>query len=128
MRKYVSNYVEVSQSLQNRKTLLLKFSSIVELFKRKFSASTRILDPTSAEKESFKIIQTVLFKRRRLIHVDMKRQLYDDVDVSKKFEIEIMIYHVKNDESLLNNSYSSRSNVKSILFLSRQLKSAEKNY
>jgi hypothetical protein len=38
-----------------------------------------------------------------------------------------MIYHVKNDERNLS-IYSTRSKIEFILFLSRQLKSIEKNY
>jgi hypothetical protein len=126
MRKYVLNYVEVSQSLQNRKTLLLKSFSIVESVRRKFSLSTRILNSTFAEKQAFDAIQLALFKSRRLTHVDVEKQLYEDVDVSKEFEIDVMIYHLKNETFF--TTYSSRSNILLILFLSRQLKSTEKNY
>jgi hypothetical protein len=127
MREYVFNYVEVSQSLQNRKTLLLKSSSVVEFVRRKFSLNIRLLNLTFAKKQTFEHIQNALSKRRRLIHVDIERQLYDDVDVSKKFDIDVMIYHVKNDEENLF-AYSSRSKIELILFLNRQLKSVEKNY
>jgi hypothetical protein len=127
MRKYLFNYVEVSQSLQNRKSLLLKSSSIVESIRRKFSINTRLMNLTFAKKQTFEHIQNALSKRRRLIHVDIERQLYDDVDVSKEFDIDVMIYHVKNDEENFF-AYSSRSKIEFILFLSRQLKSVEKNY
>ncbi len=85
------------------------------------------MNSTFAKKQVFHHIQTALFKRRRLIHVDIERQLYDDVNVSKEFNIDVMIYHVKNDEKF-KKSYSSKSKMKSILFLSRQLRFAEKNY
>jgi hypothetical protein len=60
-----------------------------------------------------------------LIHVDIEKQLYEDIDVNKKFEIDVMIYHVEDEET---KKYLSRSNIRSILFLNRQLKSVEKNY
>ncbi len=127
MREYVPNYASVSQSLQNRKTLLLKSSPIVESVRRKFSSFTRVLDLTQAEKESFFAIQIPLFRSRSRVHFDIEKQLYENVDVSKEFEIEVMIYHIK-DENNQTGLYPSRSNVQPILFLSRQLKSVEKNY
>jgi hypothetical protein len=133
MREYVSNYVEVSQLLQDRKTLMLKTSSIFDFVRRKFSSNSRLMNLTSAKKQAFELIQIALFRRRRLIHVDIERQLYDDVDFSKEFDIDVMIYHVKDDEKFVfsasvNESYSSRSKIEPILFLSRQLRSTEKNY
>jgi hypothetical protein len=125
MRRYVSHYSTVFQSLQDRKTLLLKNSSIAESIRRKFSAFTRLLNSTSAEKIAFEFIQNSLFRSRHLIHVDIEKQLYEDIDVSKKFEIDVMIYHVEDEET---EEYSSRSNIRLILFLSRQLNSVEKNY
>jgi hypothetical protein len=127
MREYVTNYSVVSQLLQDRKTLLLKNSSIFGRARQKFSFNIRLLNLIVAEKQSFEQIQSALSKRRKLIHVDIERQLYDDVDVSKKFGIDVMIYHVKNDEENLF-IYSTKSKIELILFLSRQLKSIEKNY
>jgi hypothetical protein len=127
MREYVSNYVTVSQSLQDRKTLLLKSSSISESIRRKFFFFTRIFDLTEVERNVFFVIQIALSKSRFRVHFDNVKQLYEDVDASKEFEIEMMIYHVKNDEKNLS-AYSSRSKVESILFLSRQLKTVERNY
>jgi hypothetical protein len=134
MKEYVLNYAAVSQSLQDRKTLLLKNSLIFDSVRRKFSFFIRLLNSTSTKKQTFNSIQSALFKSRRLIHVDIERQLYDDVDVSKKFDIDVMIYHVKDDRENITSSielstvYSSRSSIELILFLSRQLKSIEKNY
>jgi hypothetical protein len=125
MKKYVSHYFIVSQSLQNRKTLLLKNSSIARSIKRKFFAFTRLLNSISIEKIAFDFIQHNLFKSRHLIHVDIEKQLYEDIDVSKKFEIDVMIYHVEDEET---KEYSSRLNIRFILFLSRKLNSVEKNY
>ncbi len=125
MRKYIFNYVEVFQSLQNRKTLLLKSSSIFEQIRRKFVFVTRVLNSIFAEKQAFDNIQFALFTLRRLIHANVKKQLYEDIDVNKKFDIELMIYHVKNEKDIL---YFFRSNILFIVFFSRQLKSIEKNY
>jgi hypothetical protein len=117
----------MSQSLQNRKTLLLKSSSIFESIRRKFFFFTRIFDLTEVEKDVFFVIQVALSKSRFRVHFDNVKQLYKDVDASKEFEIEMMIYHVKNDEKNLS-VYSSRLKVEFILFLSRQLKTVERNY
>ncbi len=125
MKRYVSHYFTVFQSLQNRKILLLKNSSIAESIRRKFFAFTRLLNSISVEKIAFDFIQNSLFRSRHLIHVDIEKQLYEDIDVNKKFEIDVMIYHLEDEET---EEYSSRANIRSILFLSKQLKSVEKNY
>ncbi len=105
----------------------MKKFSIFESARRKFFIFTRLLNLTSTEKQVFDQIQTTLFKSRRRIHFDVERQLYENVDVSKEFDIDVMIYHVKNDDENLS-AYSSKSKVELILFLNRQLKSVEKNY
>ncbi len=125
MRKYIFNYAKISQSLRNRKTLFLNSSSIVEFVRRKFFLNIRLLNLIFATKQAFEHISNALSKRRRLIHVEVKRQLYDDVDVNKKFDIDVIIYHVKNDEENLF-IYLSRSKIELILFLSRQLKLVER--
>ncbi len=51
--------------------------------------------------------------------------MYENIDVSKKFDIEIMLYHVKNEKNFL---YFFRSNVLFIFFENRQFKSIKKNY
>jgi hypothetical protein len=107
MREYVLNYASVSQSLQDRKILLLKNSSIFDAVRRKFSFFTRLLNSTSIKKQTFNLIQSALFKPRRLVHVDVERQFYDDVDVSKEFDIDVMIYHVKDDEVAWPQSWVS---------------------
>ncbi len=127
MKEYVLDYVEISQSLQNRKTLLLKSFSLVESIRRKFSFFTRIMNSTFAEKQAYDVIQLTLFKSRHLTHSNIEKQLYEDIDVNKKFDIEIMIYHVKNENDQVT-LYFSKSNILLILFLSRQLKFVEKNY
>ncbi len=127
MREYVPNYAGVSQPLQDRKTLLLKSSPIAGSPRRKFAQRTHILDPTSAEKQAYEAIQTALSKPRHLTHADVEKQLYGDIDASKEFGIGVMIYHVR-DETDQTTLYPSRSNILPILFLSRQLKPAERNY
>jgi putative transposase len=132
MRRYVSHYSTVSQSLQNRKILLLKNFSIVESIRRKFFAFTRLLNSISVEKIAFDFIQHSLFRTRYLIHFDVKKQLYEDIDASKEFEIDVMIYHVEDDSfydlKISSTWYSSKSKIQLILFLSRSLKSVERNY
>jgi hypothetical protein len=82
MREYVLNYVTVFESLQNRKILLLKNAFIFDSVRRKFSINTRLLNSTFAKKQAFDHIQKILFKSRRLMHVDNEKQLYKDIDVS----------------------------------------------
>ena len=44
---------------------------------------------------AFKTLQTMLLKFFFFIHANFKRQLYVNLNVSKKFDFDIIIYHVK---------------------------------
>ena len=63
-----------------------------------------------------------------LIHVDSTRRIYIDLNVSKKFDLNVMMYHVKKFVNWNEKDYSSRKTIESILFLSRLLSDAEIKY
>ena len=54
--------------------------------------------------ESFEMLQKALITKTYLHHHNFKRQLYINLDESKRYEFEMMIYHMlKNPQ---NNSFS----------------------
>lgn len=57
------------------------------------------------------------------MHHNSHRQLYLNVNASRKFEFEAIVYHVKKDKSAFD-----KENVKLILFLSKCLSSTESRY
>ena len=133
LREYVSFYADIFKSLQTQKTKLLRKRSIVENVRKVYSNRTKIQNSIDREIASFQTLQNLLSKPFYLIHVNMKRSLFIDLDVSKKFDFDVIVYHVKKkwlrkafaDEK---HDYFSRIAMKLILFLSRLLNSIEIRY
>ena len=74
----------------------------------------------------FHQLQKLFDSLKILIHFDEKRQFYADLNVSKKFEFEVHVYHLTN--SLLILQASGQKLQQLILFLSRLLTDAEMRY
>jgi len=89
---------------------------------------------------SFETLQFLLFKFTYLIYFDSAKQLYIDLNVFKCFDFDVMIYHIKKEITVKeknhtvmkkNNTtttYSFRSSIQFIMFLSRLLKFTEMHY
>ena len=78
-------------------------------------------------------MQNLLSKFFYLIHADIKRILFIDLNVNKEFDFDIIIYHVKNEwlrKTFADEKYDyfSRIAIKFVLFLSRLLNFAEIKY
>ena len=123
MRDYVSYYAQLSNSLQIRKTLMLKDSSIKSNARKRFSSDSRLDISIDSETKSYEIIQKVFFKLTFLVHHDRTRQLYADVDASHERDFEATVYHVKNDKKIF-----TKENIQSISFLSKILTPTEIKY
>ena len=124
LREYIFHYVDIFKSLQDRKIELLRFDSIVDEARRTYVAKTRVRNSTK-KKTAFVILQSLFFKFSFLIHFDIKRQLFIKLNVNKKFDFEVMMYHVKtiwNDKNCF-----SRNSIESIFF-NRLLSSIETRY
>ena len=124
-RDYIKNYVIKFESLQNRKTALLKESPKSEQVRKCFTTKTKFFESTFEELNFFRDIQSHFFKIGFFNHFDSIKQLYADFDTNDK-NIETMIYHIKENE--LFDDYLSRKSIRSILFLSRLLNSVETKY
>ena len=92
----MSFYADVFKALQKRKIELLKFFLKVDNAKKAYSNRTRLDNASFLKIEFFRILQFLLFKFSYLVHHDSKRQTFVDLDVNKKFELDVMIYHVKS--------------------------------
>ena len=123
--------------------------------RKNFVVKTKIKLSTRVKEESFRTLQKALLKPTFLAHFNSNKTLYINLDANKRFNFEVIIYHIsynksyysrnkksnlksfysfrieksfsKKEESTSPN-YSSRSNVKLILFLSRLLKNIETRY
>jgi hypothetical protein len=128
LRDYVVYYAQKAESLQQRKTNLLKDESIKRKSRKFFSLKILIENSSSVELDVYNQLQSNFSRARWLTHYNRIRQLYVDVDVSKK-EFEVIMYHLKKDvdEKFLKESLSKRD-IESILFLSKTLFKTKSRY
>ena len=125
LRSNIKYFAQIAEPLQRRKTELLKGSPAKGGHIRKaYSRNARFV-PTEEELNSFEMLQKALTSETYLHHRDPSRQLYIDIDASKKYGIGVMVYHVKEDPQ--GNSFP-RADVQPILFLSKLLNPAEARY
>ena len=112
--------------------------------RKSFLLKTLLESPTDAEMESWKALQELLSNPQYLVHFDLNRRLYADVDASKAFRIGAVVYYVKDDDSgsatadcsniseapaaTTRTTYPKKSNIEPIMFLSRWLSLAEHCY
>ena len=130
LRSSIPCYAQLANPLQNRKTTLTKgLGTGVKGPARKKSA-TKVLfyAPTEEEVSAFKRLQEAFRKPTFLAHYDPERHLFIDLDASKAFGFAAMIYHLKQDRVPDIKDRVARTDVQPIMFLSRCLNDAERNY
>jgi hypothetical protein len=119
---YVAWYAQKTESLQDRKTLLLKSSSSQKDHVKKVYVSKTILKNSSKKKwKTFEMIQKIFKNSRFFTHFDLIRQFLIDVNVFKE-DFEAFAYHLKRE------NMTKSTVVESIVFLSKTLISTEKRY
>jgi hypothetical protein len=126
LKDYVVYYAQKAESLQKRKTNLLKKDSVKKKSRKSFNLKTLVKNSSSIEINVYNQLQSDFNRARWLTHYHRTRQLYANVNASKK-EIDVMIYHLKKETNIFKNS-SSKRDVESILFLSKILFKAEFRY
>lgn len=135
---YVFFYAQLTKFLQEFKTRLLKFASIQKLLKRTYTFRHRLKHSIDREMTSFNDLQKTLFNVNMLIHFNLKRVLWIDLNAFKKFEFEVVTFYIKNITKTFTTliviknssvkSWSLRISMKLIIFLSRLLIDAKRNY
>ena len=118
-------------SLQKRKIRLLRQAFIKERSRQQHSRRILIDDSSSTEINAFSQLQKSFNRFTFLIHFDKIKVLYIDIDVNKKCDYDVMIYHVKRKddvESIVFNSSFKRTNVELIMFFNKILSSIESRY
>ena len=126
MRNYIFHYVEIFKSLQKRKTKFLRNDSIVDNAKKIYSKKIKMKYSMKKKIAMFKTLQAMLSKSLFLIHVNFVRQLYVNLNVSKKFDFNVIIYYVKN--SWKGTDYLFRSTIEFILFFNKLINDAKSRY
>ena len=123
MRNYVSYYAQLTNSLQIRKILILKNSSIKSNVRKRFNNDARLNIFIESKIIFYQIIQKFFFKSTFLVYHDKTRQLFVDVNASHERDFDVIVFHVKN-----NKKNFIKNNIESILFLNKILTSIEIKY
>ena len=126
LRNHVHYYAQLASPLQALKTLLLKEAPNQSSQHRLYSSRQRLPRASPQEEQSFKSLQEALSKPSLLVHFDLNKELWIDLDASREWGFGVQIFHVK--KGFVTNKWPPRTLMETIIFLSRMLTSAEKNY
>lgn len=128
LRNYIHFYAQLAAPLQELKTLLLSHAPVASQQRRAYASKTKLGPPTPQELASFQSIQDTLSQPATLVHHDLEKILWIDLDVSKEFGFGAIIFHTAANKTLPEGRWPSTISVQPVLFLSRLLTPAEKNY
>ena len=138
LRQYVHFYAQIAQELQDLKTLMLRDGPSAGKERKQFSSKKLLPAATPKQAASFEMLQESLSKPTILIHFNATRTLWIDLDASKEFGFGVVVFHVKNEAEIDQQTDSkaaekpakwpARQHIEPIMFLSRTLTSAERNY
>ena len=126
LRNYIIWYVQKSNSLQLRKTMLLRSSSSNKKCQRKIYFVKITLKKSFETKIKFyNQLQKTFDKTKLFIHYDFTWITYIDVNVFKRRDFDVVIYHLKFD---VNFNNLKQEEIQSIMFLNRMFIIVEKRY
>lgn len=151
LRTSIPRYAQRAQPLQERKTSLTQAmisetsatvastpdgsEAAIKTAKKQLTGPTRKrrstqfrYSPTQEETAAFHDLQDAFKSPTFLAHFNRKWKLYVDIDASKAWGFAAMIYHVINDKALDDSQMPARTDVQPIMFLSKLINSAERNY
>ena len=129
LHHYIKDYAAKATPLEEQKALLLKGSPLKGQARKNFVNKTMLHNPTTLELEAFNVLQSEFKKPMFLIHFSQDCQLYIELDSSKESGHGAIVYHMHSNYAHNNTSKPPpRNRIKPIMFLSRRLTQAEKNY
>ena len=94
LQNYIFYYVQKSNALNQRKTILFKKKSDKKNVKKNFNVKTLFENSNQNEINFYKQLRKNFSHLSWLIHYDILKKLVADINVSNQ-NIEIMIYHLK---------------------------------
>jgi hypothetical protein len=124
LRDKIYFFVDVFKSLQELKIKLLKNSSKKNRRKR-FINKIKIVS-INKKMTFFLLLQKDLIKTTLLMHFDKNKWLWIGLDEFKKFEFEMIVFHVTR--KFHEKIWSTKNDIQIIMFWSRLLTIAERNY
>ena len=117
--KFIERYVQKIEFFQRRKINLFRASSNNKKHQRKiYNQRTILIQSNSKKFVAYEILQIVFSNFIFFIHFDRKRFLFINMNVFKKYNFDIIIYHVKNEIKYRNDLkiLMIRIDIKSIFF------------
>ena len=126
LRSSIFRYAQRAQPLQERKTTLVKEVTTIGSARKRQAFKTYLYESTHEERAVFRDLQAAFAFFTFLVHYDKGRRLYVDLDAFKQWGFAAIVYHVLGDPP--DGESCSRTAIQSIMFLSRCLNGAEKNY
>lgn len=128
LRSYIHYYAQLAELLQTLKTTMLKSAPLLGQQRRTYALKTKLPPSSPAKMTAFQSLQEALSRPTTLVHHDPDKILWIDLDASKEFGFEAVVFHTSSNEKLPEGKWPSRFSLQPILFLSRLLTLAEKNY
>ena len=118
----------MASPLQTLKTRLLKGALESGQQRKAYASKTKLEPHLDSELASFHALQEVLSRLTTLVHHNTNKTLWIDLDASKEFGFGIVAFHTAGENILPERKWLSSTSMQPILFLSRLLTAAEKNY
>ena len=128
LQSYIHFYAQLAAPLQKLKTSLLHHAPVAGQQRRAYASKTKLRPPTPQELASFQLIQDALSQPSTLVHHDPRKILWIDLNALKEFGFGAIVFHTAANEALPKGRWPSTTLVQPILFLSRLLTSAKRNY
>lgn len=125
MRQYVPHYAAKIEPLQHLKTELLKKVPKQGSARAQYTRHTPI-KPNAEQLQAYEAVQSAFAQPTTLAHHTPNRQLYIDLDASKKRGFSVVAYHIRGDPT--GTEQTKRSKIEPVLFLGRMLTGAESRY
>ncbi len=128
LQSYIHFYAQLTVPLQELKTSLLRHAPVAGQQRRAYASKTKLGPPTPQELASIQSIQDALSQPSTLVHHDPEKVLWIDLNASKEFGFGAVVFHTTANEAFPEGRWPSTTSVQPILFLSRLLTLAERNY
>ena len=128
LHSYIYYYAQLAEPLQTLKMTMLKSAPLSGQQRRAYALKTKLPPPSPAEMAAFQSLQEALSRPTTLVHHNPDKILWIDLDAFKKFGFGAVVFHTSPNEELPEGKWPSRFSLQLILFLSRLLTLAEKNY
>ena len=94
LREYIAHYTGINKPFQKKKTKLFRKGFVVDNARRFYTSIIKIRNFIQREIIFFEILQILLSKSSYFIYISPNRRLYINLDTSKEFDFDAMIYYI----------------------------------